>query len=75
MTNRARQYMKPMDPRALRRLRARAGWSQPALAALLEVHPLTVYKWERGTHPIPRMAAIACRSLAAEFMAGGKAAE
>lgn len=40
------------------------GWSQARLAEALEVHPMTVSKWERGVQPIPEMAAIAIRCLA-----------
>jgi len=31
----------------------KAGLSQPALAELLRVHPITVSKWERGENGIP----------------------
>lgn len=46
-----------------RRLRERLGWSQERLAEALDVHEMTVSKWERGVQPIPEMAAIAVRCL------------
>jgi len=33
--------------------RNQAGLTQPALAALLSVHPMTISKWERGIVAIP----------------------
>jgi DNA-binding transcriptional regulator YiaG len=35
------------------RIRKRLGLTQPALAARVGVHPMTVSKWERGAQPIP----------------------
>lgn len=48
-----------MTPAELKATRARLGLSQPALARLLGVHPLTVSKWERGLHHIPKMVELA----------------
>jgi len=36
-----------------RRIRKRLGLSREECAALLRVHPLTIYKWERGDQSIP----------------------
>ena len=33
--------------------RNQAGLTQPGLAALLSVHPMTISKWERGVVAIP----------------------
>lgn len=53
-----------MTPKQLARLRERLDWSQERLAEALDVHKMTVSKWERGAQPIPEMAAIAIRCLA-----------
>jgi len=41
----------------------KAGLSQPALAALLGVHPLTVSKWERAENGIPPYLKLALECL------------
>ena len=42
-----------MTPAELRSWRKSAGLSQDGLAALLDVHKLTVSRWERGVREIP----------------------
>lgn len=43
-----------MNPKAIRALRARNGWTQGDLAARLGTDPVTVSRWERGvTKPRP----------------------
>ncbi|MBA7523034.1 hypothetical protein ES705_15157 [subsurface metagenome] len=34
----------------LRKLREKAGLTQPQLAAKLDVHPATIHRWEKGEH-------------------------
>jgi transcriptional regulator with XRE-family HTH domain len=54
-----------MDPQELRERRLRLGLSQPALAELLSVAPMTVSRWERGVQAIaaPGMLHWALRGL------------
>lgn len=52
-----------MTPRQLKMARRRLGWSQAQLAEALEVHAMTVSKWEREEQPIPKMAELAIRWL------------
>ena len=47
-----------MTGKTLRRLRERAGLSQAALAALAEVHPRTIIRYELSQAPIPKLAAL-----------------
>jgi DNA-binding transcriptional regulator YiaG len=44
-------------------MRGQKGYSQSELARELDVHVLTVSKWERGVVPVPRMAALALSAL------------
>lgn len=53
-----------MTPRQMAKAREGLGLSQAALAERLNVHPMTVSKWERGQQPIPTMAALAVRCIA-----------
>jgi DNA-binding transcriptional regulator YiaG len=52
-----------MTVRDFKGMRERKGYSQSQLARELDVHVLTVSKWERGVVPIPRMAELALLSL------------
>lgn len=52
-----------MTPRQLSTLRHRLGWTQARLAEVLDVHKMTVSKWERGTQPVPRSVEIAMHCL------------
>ena len=52
-----------MTPKQLQSWRMKAGLSQPALAALLGVHPLTVSKWERAENGIPPYLKLALECL------------
>lgn len=42
-----------MTPDELKAWRAESGYSQEALAEFLDVHPMTISKYERGTLKIP----------------------
>jgi len=53
-----------MTARQLAKARERLGLSQAALAERLDVHEMTVSRWERGALAIPTMAALAVRCLA-----------
>jgi len=44
-----------MTPHELRAWRKAHDLSQLELADLLEVHAMTLSKWERGVHSIPRL--------------------
>jgi DNA-binding transcriptional regulator YiaG len=46
-----------------KKMRLKKGYSQSQLALELDVHVVTVSKWERGVVPIPRMAELALASL------------
>jgi len=52
-----------MTAKDFARMRRRKGYSQSQLARELDVHVLTVSKWEREVVPIPRMAELALLSL------------
>jgi DNA-binding transcriptional regulator YiaG len=52
-----------MTARDFKGMRQRKGFSQSQLARELDVHVLTVSKWERGVVPVPRMAELALVSL------------
>lgn len=53
----------PMTATQMQKARKRLGWSQARLAEALEVHSMTVSKWEREEQPIPKMAELAIRWL------------
>lgn len=44
-------------------MRRKKEYSQSELARELDVHVLTVSKWERGVVPVPRMAVLALSAL------------
>lgn len=48
-----------MTPEALQTWRRQTGLTQAGLAALLDMHALTVSKWERGDRSIPPLLPIA----------------
>lgn len=50
-------------PTGMRSLRAERGLSQRQLGKLLDVTEMTVYRWERGTTPIPYTVELALRYL------------
>jgi len=58
--------MTKMTALDLKHRRERLGLSQAALASRFGVHPMTVSKWERGTHAIPEMVGMALAYLDAE---------
>ena len=41
------------------------GWSQARLARELEVHPMTISRWETGAIPVSRIAILAVQRIAA----------
>jgi transcriptional regulator with XRE-family HTH domain len=47
-----------MTPEEFRAARAALGLSQAKMAQRLGVEGNTVWRWEKGTHPIPKWAAI-----------------
>lgn len=55
-----------MTPAELQDARARLGLTQPALAELLGVHPLTVSQWETERRAIPAFLHLALKQLEQE---------
>ena len=51
-----------MTPEEFRAARAALGLSQAKLAAQLGVEENTIWRWEKGYHPVPKWAAIAIKS-------------
>jgi transcriptional regulator with XRE-family HTH domain len=58
--------------RALVICRARLGLTQVALAAALDIHRITVAKYEAGEDPIPRLVALAVEALERRAAEGSK---
>jgi len=56
-----------VTPADLQAWRAQAGLSQPGLANLLNVHPLTVSGWECGRTKIPPFLQLALQALKPEI--------
>lgn len=54
-------------PPELRAWRAAHDLSQPALAALLGIHEMTLSRWERGEREIPPYLHLALRSVAQDL--------
>lgn len=52
-----------MDMDVFAGLRHQLGVSQETLAKMLDVHPVTVNKWERGKRPITRVVELAMWAL------------
>jgi DNA-binding XRE family transcriptional regulator len=52
-----------MNPVELKAARARLGFTQEQLAIELNVHRLSVIRWEIGTHRIPFMLNLAIKEL------------
>jgi DNA-binding transcriptional regulator YiaG len=52
-----------MNAKDFKATRRRKGYSQSELALELDVHVMTVSKWERRLVPIPRMAELSLLSL------------
>jgi DNA-binding XRE family transcriptional regulator len=55
-----------MKPPELKEARARLGLTQEQLATGLDVHRLTVIRWEAGMHKIPHMLELAIKELERE---------
>ena len=53
-----------MTPAEFAAARHDLGLSQPQLADALDIHPMTVSKYERGALDVPRVAELAMRYLA-----------
>ena len=62
-----------MKPDDLKKWRKRNGYSQPQLAKVLGVIPLTVSRWERGVREIPSFLHLALECL--EMKGGEKASK
>lgn len=52
-----------MTGKAFKKMRTDKGYSQRALAKELDVNVMTVWRWEKGELPVPRMAELALSSL------------
>ncbi len=52
-----------MKPDELMAARKAAGVTRMELAAAIGVHERTVYRWERGEHPISKTASITLRAV------------
>jgi len=52
-----------MGAKDFKRMRLAKGYSQSQLARELDVHVMTLSRWEREALPIPRMAELALSSL------------
>ncbi len=52
-----------MRARELKQARARLGLTQAALAEVLDIHRISVAKYEGGTLPVPRLVALAVEAL------------
>jgi hypothetical protein len=52
-----------MDPAALRAWLSENGYTREAFALEIGVHPTTVYRWLRGSIPIPRSVELALTGL------------
>lgn len=57
----------------LRQQRQRLHLTQKEMAELFPVHPMTLYKWERGERKIPRMAEKILQKILQEKAAKHKA--
>jgi DNA-binding transcriptional regulator YiaG len=55
-----------MTPEEFRAIRASLGLSQAALARLLVRDTQTIFRYEKGEHPIPAVVARAMRALATD---------
>lgn len=61
-----------MTPAELQQWRQQAGLSQVGLSALLDVHPLTISKWERGERSIPPYLWLALEALMQQAHSGSR---
>ena len=52
-----------MTGKAFKQMRKAKGYSQPALAREFDVNVMTVWRWEKGDLPVPRLAEIAIMGL------------
>lgn len=62
-----------MTPDQLKAWRAQAGLSQPGLAALLGVDPMTISRWERSQREIPPFLHLALEALRSRLQRRQKA--
>lgn len=53
----------PMTPEELKRRRESLGLTQSLLARELDVDVITVSRWERGVHPVPRYIELAIEAI------------
>jgi transcriptional regulator with XRE-family HTH domain len=59
--------------REFRKLRLRLGLTQETLGKRMGVRANTVYRWESGRLPVPRMAALAIKAILLEEGIKGQA--
>ena len=52
-----------MTAKAFKEMRTAKGYSQAALAREFDVNIMTVWRWENGAIPVPRLAELALLSL------------
>jgi len=55
--------MEHMVGGAFKRMRKAKGYSQAALAREFDVNVMTVWRWEKGDLPVPRLAELALSAL------------
>jgi transcriptional regulator with XRE-family HTH domain len=55
-----------MKPEELKKIRLRLDLSQESMATRLGLHKNTVYRYETGQRPIPKVVTLAVRSLRQE---------
>lgn len=63
-----------MSAGEFRSARLRLGLSQQSAAELLEVHVMTVSRWERGHTPVSQVASLAMRYLLGQADGAGRRA-
>jgi DNA-binding transcriptional regulator YiaG len=52
-----------MTAKTFKQMRKAKGYSQPALAREFDVNVMTVWRWEKGDLPVPRLAELALSAL------------
>ncbi len=60
------RYSKSMSGAELRRIREGMGWTQEQLAKRLDIHRLTISRWEQDHVPIPRTVEMVLEKIPAD---------